>query len=129
MEPNKTFVIRHKVTQELWRAPSGKTSWKATGHAKNAWGVLRGGYWRNEEALRRRCVEYGVEPTPTGYNGRLDFPRFDDQTTWEIVELKVASETQLLKATALLQQCLGRITDSWIEEKVKEFLTEVGIEH
>ena len=58
-----------------------------------------------------------------------NFPRFDDQNTWELVELKVDSETQLLKATALLQQCLGRITDHWVEDKVKEFLTEVGIEY
>lgn len=129
MKPNKTFVIRHKVTQELWRAPSGKTSWRATGHAKNAWGTLRGSYWGNEEALRRHCEAHGVQPVPTGYKGRLEFPRFDDQNTWELVELKAESETQLLKATALLRQCLGRITDHCIEDKVKEFLTEVGIEH
>lgn len=126
MKPNKTFAIRHKETKELWRAPSGKTSWRATGHAKNAWKTLD--CYGQEEVLRR-CERYGVSATPTGYNNRLEFPRFDDQTTWELVELRAESETQLLKATALLRQCLGRITDHWIEDKVKEFLTEVGIEH
>ena len=70
MKPNKTFVIRHKVTQELWRAPSGKTSWRATGHAKNAWKTAN---CYNQEEVKRRCERYGVEPTPTGYSGRLEF--------------------------------------------------------
>lgn len=126
MKPNKTFVIRHKVTQELWRAPSGKTSWRAPAHAKSAWRTLD---CYDQKDVMRRCDQYEVAPTATGYQNRFKFPRFDDQDTWELVELKVDSETQLLKATALLQQCLGRITDHWIEDKVKEFLTEVGIEY
>lgn len=34
---NKTFIIRHKESKEIWTASSGKRSWKAIGHAKNAW--------------------------------------------------------------------------------------------
>lgn len=121
MEPNKTFIIRHKETKELWRAPSGKSSWRAKGHAKNAWSHLR--TWH--------CTTQGIPVivTQNSWGRSCRAPLFDEQDIYEIVELVSGTDTKLAAATALLRQCLGRITDTYIEEKVKEFLTEVGIEH
>lgn len=33
----EVWIIVHKETGEQWTASSGKDSWKAKGHAKNAW--------------------------------------------------------------------------------------------
>lgn len=37
MKPNKTFVIRHKETHELWKTGKGKSSWAQQRFAKTAW--------------------------------------------------------------------------------------------
>lgn len=46
------WIIRNKNTGEIWRASSGKSSWKAKGHAKGAWANSYGGYcyYRMSEA-------------------------------------------------------------------------------
>lgn len=77
------YTIRHKVTKEVIQLPSKKTVWTSKASAKNAWAQLR--VWNTKE-VESNCEKYGV-PTQFNRHGRIEFPRFDDQTVWEIVEL------------------------------------------
>lgn len=92
----KTFIIRHKETKELFVARSGKSTWKAIGHAKNAFHRAlgySGGY----------CEEYGVKPMYSTYHDgspKRESPKFDEQDIYEIVELK-SQEIDLLERLAL----------------------------
>jgi len=130
MKAVKTFIIRHKITGEIVTVPSGKSSWKAVGHAKNAWNTFGSNYYYAQHRNLERCKAMGLEPIPhKDWRGRVeegyfDFPRFDEQDVYEIVELKPESETILGTASALLTECLGRITDRELEERVREFLNK-----
>lgn len=115
MESNKTFIIKHKTTGELFQARSGKTSWKAPAHAKNAFNQSLSSW--NVEALGLKMV-----PRPRYFDkDATDTPKFSEQDVYEIVELKAEATTQLEKATLLLQECLGRC-DYDIHNKIEEFL-------
>lgn len=116
MIANKTFVIRHKETKELWQAPSGKSSWRAIGHAKCAWSNLRA--WH--------CARWGLTPIieERSWGNRERAPLFHEQDVYEVVELKAASEARLQRAEELLRFCVGRLHDTYFEEQVKQFLEE-----
>lgn len=118
MEPNKTYIIQHKETKELFRARSGKTSWKAPSHAKNAF---------NQSTCAWNYQQLGIELVPTtrqytrsGVVG-FEIPKFNEQDVYEIVELKHNDSTQLDKAAALLTECLGRC-DYQLQKRIEEFL-------
>ena len=110
----ETWVIRHKDTHEILAVPSGKSSWRAKGHAKNAWNthacrhaeklgvglVPQGGYWKPEQ---------------------LVFPKFDQQDIYELVKLEHETTTTLTEAIRLLNMCLGRV-DYNVERDIKTFL-------
>lgn len=123
---SKTFIIRHKETKELFIARSGKSSWKAVGHAKNAFHQslgYNGGY----------CRHYGLEPIQSSYYDgslKLQAPKFDEQNIYEIVELKaqeidllgeailVLKEVELLSETAVYN-C---VIPDYLKSRVKTFL-------
>lgn len=118
MQPNKTFIIRHKETKEVFEARSGKTSWKATGHAKNAF---------NQSIFRSTCENYGMSMVddPSYYDkSRKRTPRFDEQDVFEIVELKHEGEDKLQRAVALLKELQGRV-DSVGFDMIWDFLQEI----
>lgn len=120
----QVWVIRKKDTHDLFTAPSGKSSWRAAGHAKNAWATIRDRRYYGDEA-KEYADKYNVALAPTkGYKGeiRYIFPRFDEQDVWEVVEWVDPIKTSTDEAITLLKLCLGRITDSYIEDKVKAFL-------
>ena len=79
----KIYIIRHKESGKHWSAPSGKSSWRAIGHAKNAWATLCHSYGSAEYYGNK----YGVELVPTGYRCQLNFPKFDEQNVYEVVEV------------------------------------------
>lgn len=113
-KPVETYVIRHKVTGEFVTVPSGKSSWKAVGHAKNAWNGF----------TVRHADKLGVElvSEPSRYNPDYKaFPRFSEQDVYEIVKLKHESETVLGEATRLLTMCLGRC-DYQVQGQIEAFL-------
>lgn len=118
MQPNKTFVIKHKATGELFRARSGKTSWKAPAHAKNAFNqtvtIWNVGHLGLEMINRPRYFDANNQDTP----------KFSEQDVYEIVELKVEAASALEKAVELLRECLGRC-DYGVRVKIEKFLEEV----
>lgn len=119
MEANKTFIIRHKETKEMFQARSGKTSWKATGHAKNAF---------NQSIFPWNCERYGLEviQEPKYYDANnVRTPKFDEQDVYEIVEIQPKAVDRLEKAIELLNICLGRC-DHEVHKQIEEFLKEVG---
>lgn len=91
-KPVKTFIIRNKETKAIYRCKSGKSSWKTIGHAKSAW----------------HQSEYYFDHNVY----------FDDQDTYEIVELKPESDELLLKAKDLLKDCLDYIDISTVCGKI-----------
>lgn len=116
MEPAKTYIIQHKETKELFRARSGKTSWKAPAHAKNA--------FNNSMGWQGCCAsQYGLEPIEDQYYGgtRKRAPLFSEQDIYEVVELKHNSSSQLDEAIVLLNACLGRC-DYSLQKRIEEFL-------
>ena len=119
MKPAKTYIIQHKETKELFRARSGKTSWKAPGHAKNA--------FNNSLGHPIYCRQYGLEvieyKDPRWGEVTTRSPRFDEQDVYEIVELKLETETALSEAKVLLNECLGHCEYD-MRMKIEKFLKD-----
>lgn len=115
----KTFIIQRKDTKELFHARSGKTSWKAPGHAKNAFHQSVSVY--NIADLGLKMVSrHNLWSQP-----HLETPRFDEQDVWEIVELKHEASSDLDKAVAILRDTLGRC-DWEIQKRIEKFLEELS---
>lgn len=62
---NEVWVIKHKKTGEIWRASSGKSSWKKAGHAKTAWSnswkynhQVVSEYFRDQDKYECVMIEY-----------------------------------------------------------------------
>lgn len=118
MNPNKTYIIQHKETRELFIARSGKSSWKQPGHAKNAW---------NQSILHRDCEKYGLPiiNDPRRYDvTRTRVPLFSEQDVFEIVELKHEAHSKLDEAVNLLKSVLGRC-DYQVHNEIVKFLESV----
>lgn len=111
----KIYIIRHKESSKHWTAPSGKSSWKAIGHAKNAWATLCGYY----STAAYYGEKYGVELVPTGYNGQLQFPRFDEQNIYEIVEVNNLAGELVRDLSSLIEQLIHFVPE---EDKKEYFL-------
>ena len=110
----KIYIIRHKESGKHWTAPSGRFSWKAIGHAKNAWATLCGHY----SVAEYYGEKYGVELVPTGYKGILQFPRFDEQNAYEIVEVNTLAG----ELVGDLQSLIKQLIESVPEDKKEYFL-------
>lgn len=108
------YIIRHKDTGQLWRAPSGKTSWRSKGAAKNAWSQMD--IYDAEEwciSTTFRIYHWGTEKI---------IPRFDDQDVYVLSALEEQlDDSRLKQAERLLQACLGRV-DYPLNEEIREFL-------
>ena len=84
---NKTFIIVNKLTRENWTASSGKSSWRQAAHAKTAW---KGSYDTVPSHL---------------HGGKWNEPcRFDEQSEFEIVELKSDDYYKLQEACELIRE-------------------------
>lgn len=120
IKPFETWIIKHKTTGEVFVAPSGKQSWKAKGHAKNAW---LGNDCYSQKILFNRCDKLEVSPVKCKYGDGFELPKFDQQDTWELVKIvdPIVSKTE--KAEQLLKMCLGRVDDD-IEILIKEYFDE-----
>ncbi len=88
---NKTFIIRHKKTQEIWSHSSGRSSWKQASHAKSSWQSSRSDTKRLAGLVDGR---YGKTP-----------PYFDQQDVYEIIELQSEDSLKLEESIALLARC------------------------
>lgn len=118
MNPNKTYIIQHKETKELFIARSGKSSWKQPGHAKNAW---------NQSMFGDIMAKYGLEyiPDPSRYSPeRKRAPLFSEQDVFEVVELKHEAHSKLDEAVNLLKSVLGRC-DYQVHNEIVQFLESV----
>lgn len=103
MKLNETWVIKHKDTGVIWVASSGKSSWRAKGHAKNAW-----------NCSLKHTRNYLPE-------------RFDNQDTYVLVKLLPESEKQLEKAVELLDNSIWFIPrDDPIHKEIEDFLGIFG---
>jgi len=119
VKANKTYIIRNKETKELFRAASGKTSWKAPGHAKNA--------FNQTVAYGRSAERYGLKVIVEEKRWGTDIhgPKFSEQDVYEVVELKPESEDTLARAVDILKQVSGRC-DSVAFDMIYDFLEEIG---
>jgi len=102
MNPNKTYIIQHKITKEQFIARSGKSSWKQPGHAKNAF---------NQSMYPRVMQQYELHyvSDPSRYNpDRKRTPLFAEQDVFEIIELKHETLSKLEEAIELLKYLQGR---------------------
>ena len=121
MKPNKTYIIQHKETKELFIARSGKSSWKQPGHAKNAW---------NQSMFGNIMAKYGLEYilNPSRYNPeRKRVPLFSEQDVFEVVEIKQEAHSKLDEAVNLLKSVLGRC-DYQVHNEIVKFLEEIDNE-
>lgn len=114
---HKVYSIFHKETGELWTARSGKTSWKATGHAKNAWAQGRG---RGEVEDSKLIKENPGDRWDTRVS-------FSDQDIYEIREMGALVEgSKLEKAKELLRDILlNHEIGEKMDKQIEEFLYEV----
>lgn len=113
---NKTYIIQHKETKELFIARSGKSSWKQPGHAKNAW---------NQSFYSPKQVEaFGMSMIADANRydpERMRVPLFAEQDIFEIVELKHEAHSKLDEAVNLLRSVLGRC-DYQVHNEIVKFL-------
>jgi hypothetical protein len=127
MKLNRTFIIRHKETKETLHI-SSKSSWSASGHAKQAfaYSIQEAKYGRAEYVLGK----HGLKQSDFKYKGDGNYDyRFDGQSVYEIVELKPKSEDQLKEAIKYLKTItsLPLLTDDF-SKQIKKFIKEVEIE-
>jgi hypothetical protein len=120
MNPNKTYIIQHKETKELFIARSGKSSWKQPGHAKNAF---------NQSMFGTTMTKYGLdyieEPSRwVGGQASKRSPLFSEQDIFEVVELKYEAHSKLDEAINLLRSVLGRC-DYQVHNEIVKFLESV----
>lgn len=124
VKANKTYIIRHKETKELFKATSGKTSWKKPAHAKSAFN-LTVRYGRSAE-------RYGLQVITEHKSWGVDThgPRFDEQDVYEIIELEPKSVDDLHEALLLLKEVFERERSvSWsLSDKIEKFLIEHKVE-
>ncbi len=128
MKLNKTFIIRHKETKEIFHASSGKSGWREAGHAKLAFGnSIQGARWTNATYI---LGKYGLKQSDFKYKGDGNYDyRFDGQGVYEIVELKHKSGDQLKKAIELLKVVIDKAAmNSLLYSEIDEFIKEVEIE-
>ncbi len=119
-QPNKTYIIQHKETKEMFIARSGKSSWKQPGHAKNAWNQSIFG-WNLERYGLPRIVE------PKSWDDNyVRVPKFDEQDVFEVVELKHKAQSDLEEAIELLNHIQGRC-DSAGWDMIEDFLKRVKL--
>ena len=101
--PNKTYIIQHKETKELFIARSGKSSWKQPGHAKNAW---------NQSIYTWNIEEYkglSLIPDPRSWDKEHQrAPLWSEQDIFEVVELKHEAHSKLDEAINLIKFLQGR---------------------
>lgn len=113
-----TFIIRHKETKDKWISMSGKSSWKAIGHAKSAWANHHQGW--PSDLVKYNLIDSGITPkqiSKKDFRGNTRYyysNKFDDQDVYEVVEL--FSDQDIL-----LKDCLNMLekisNDSiWVEE-------------
>lgn len=119
MNPNKTYIIQHKETKELFIARSGKSSWKQPGHAKNAWNQSMFG-----DVLAKHGLEYIVEKAWWSDEPSKRAPYFSEQDVFEIVELKHEAHSKLDEAIILLKSALGRC-EYQVHNEIVKFLEGV----
>lgn len=101
--PNKAYIIQNKITKEMFHARSGKTSWKAPGHAKNAFNQS---WWRSQDV---EAAGMKMIPDPSRYSpDRMRTPLFSEQDVYEIIELKHGTLSKLEEAVELLKYLQGR---------------------
>ena len=119
VQPNKTYIIQHKETKELFIARSGKSSWKQPGHAKNAF---------NQSMFGTTMTKYGLdyieEPSRWGFEPSKRSPLFAEQNIFEIVELKHEAHSKLDEAVILLKSVLGRC-EYQVHNEIVKFLESV----
>lgn len=88
MKANKTFIIRHKETKEIWNSPAGKTSWKAKNHAATAWASMGTDVARDVWGVK-------LIPTPNSYR-EFRIPYFREQDIYEIYEITNTNASDFL---------------------------------
>lgn len=131
----ETWVIQHKDTGEYFKARSGKNSWKNKAAAKNAWAYnWKTSFYYDDDDVRAACEKAKVEPvnvTKKYYssNQSIDFPYFDDQDSWALVNLldkkledsgKAVKELQ--RAKELLWEAYAHLESPTLVSEIKEFL-------
>jgi hypothetical protein len=105
----EVWIIRNKITGEHWRAKSGKSSWKAQGHAKNAWANSYNNlsWYSYQDIVIRTCTELGVGKVFDRMCEEVNcyrVPYFDEQDVYEVVKLNHKSEDQLKVAIEYLKE-------------------------
>lgn len=128
IKPFETWVIRNKNTGEYFVAPSGKNSWKAKAHAKNAWASVSSNWHEPDKEVLSQYGVLAVEDTKRSYK-RYRFPYFDEQDTWELVNLAKPVEevgSDLKRAIELLRKVVdeGYINNHNVEKEILQFLGE-----
>ncbi len=119
----KIYIIRHKESGKHWSAPSGKSSWRAIGHAKNAWATL----CQYSSTADHYAKRYGVELVPTGYKGQLNFPKFDEQNVYEVVEVNNLAGELVGDLQSLIKQLIEFVPEDKKEyylQQYKELVNE-----
>ncbi len=101
----KIYIIRHKESGEAWLAPSGKSSWKSSGNAKNAWGQL----CSSAHLASYYGKKYGVPLVQSPYGGT--FPEFDEQRVYEIVEVNSLAGEIVAELRDIIEKLIELIPD------------------
>jgi hypothetical protein len=128
IKPFETWVVRNKTTGEYFVAPSGRGSWRIRSAAKNAWGSLAQNYQDiSEDADILKVMDIkGIKYEPHKEWATYRLPYFDEQDTWELVNLAKPVEevgSDLKEAIGLLKEVvyLGGLSID-LENRIDAFL-------
>ena len=121
------WIIRNSKTGEIWRAKSGKSSWKAKAHAKNAWANsyknLSWYYW--QDLVIKRCNELGIEKVFDRQDEGVNcyrVPYFDEQDVYVLEDVNSDFGIKLKEAESILRDILiSYECGEEIDKKIKRY--------
>lgn len=127
---SNVYIIRNKETLVQWVAKSGKRSWAAPAHAKNAFAYS--GKWQAKDPLLKPLLEEkGCVRKYKGWNGKdCEFYtslKFSEQDVYELVELQSDADRKVMLAAKLLEDVVDIVDNlpCLLEDKINAFLKDL----
>lgn len=125
---SNVYIIRNKETLVQWVAESGKRSWAAPAHAKNAFAYS--GKWQAKDPLLKPLLEEKEKIRVSRWNIGYTSLKFSEQDVYELVELQSDADRKVMLAAKLLEDVVD-IVDNLpylLEDKINAFLKELKSE-
>ena len=88
----EVWVIRHKDTREIWSTRTGKTAWKKSGAAKNAWAHVYCQGFDPEGPYFDKQTDYVLDQL----NDMTDYKKLYEELVERVYDLDIGAATDVM---------------------------------